>query len=346
MKRKGQWYLVVALLCILSSLIVDSAVSQEKEAIILNLGCCAQLRRGELDGDHAFELQRLIETYTNGRVKFKLFGIGEVHANFIQQALAVRAGEWDACVNPQPYFGLPQGDLAGPYVMIGNDEMILGKSHQQWFADPRGGGKFKQILKEKGGTILYLGFATPYGFWAKKEAHSLADWQKLKMRAAAGLKGVIMFLRAIGAVPVTTTAEEAPMALKTGVVDGTSTAWNYFYDQKMYDLAPLYWPRNLTPNVVCHYGMMSNKAWGRLPADIQKIIQEKVTPEMEKYSYDYYKKMCLEYGKKIEAKTTAYSLSDARIKEIKEGFKKELYPYYEGLDPEMWGVWKRILDIK
>jgi TRAP-type C4-dicarboxylate transport system substrate-binding protein len=346
MKRKERWYLVAALLCILSLLIVSSAVAQEKEVITLNLGCCAQLRRGELDGDHAFELQRLIETYTNGRVKFKMFGIGEVHKNFVQLALATRAGEWDACVNPQPYFGIEAGIFGGLMIQVGSDEMTMGENQRKWFADPSGGGVYKRLIKEKGGTIIYKGFAMPYGTWVNAKAESLADWKKLKLRAVAGAKEFLMYNRSLGGVPVTTTAEEAPMALKTGVVDGTSTAWNFFYDQGMYSLVPLYWPRNLTPSIVGHYGMMSNKAWDRLPPDIQKIIQEKVTPEMEKYSYEYYKKMVPEYSKKMEAKTTVYYLSDQRIKEIKEAFKIEQYPYYASLNPEMWGAWKKILGIQ
>jgi TRAP-type C4-dicarboxylate transport system substrate-binding protein len=346
MKRKDRWYLVAALLCILSLLIVSSAVAQEKEVINLNLGCCAQLRRGELDGDHAFELQRLIETYTNGRVKFKMFGIGEVHKNFVQLALATRAGEWDLCVNPQPYFGIEAGIFGGLMIQVGTDEMTLGERQLKWFADPSGGGVYKRLIKEKGGTIIYKGFAMPFGTWINAKAESLADWKKLKLRAVAGAKEYLMYSRSLGAVPVTTTAEEAPMALKTGVVDGTSTAWNFFYDQSMYSLARLYWPRNLTPSIVGHYGMMSNKTWDRLPPDIQKVIQEKVTPEMEKYSYEYYKKMVSEYSKKIESKTTAYYISDQRIKEIKEAFKVEQYPYYASLNPEMWEAWKKVLGIQ
>ena len=346
MKRQGKWYLVVALLCILSLLVADSVAAKEKKGITLNFGCCAPLRGGELDGDHAYELQRLIETYTDGRVTFKMYGIGEVHKNFVQQALATRAGEWDVCVNPMPYFGIEAGVLGGPMIQIGTDEKTMGENQREWFADPSGGGRFKQVIKEKGGTILYLGLATPFGTWVNTKAESLADWKKLKLRAVAGAKEFLMYTRSIGGTPVTTTAEEAPVALKTGVVDGTSTAWNFFYDQGMYSLVPLYWPRNLTPSIVGHYGMMSNKAWDRLPPDIQKIIQEKVTPKMEQYSYDYYKKMCAEYGQKIAAKTTVYYLSDARIKEIKDAFKVEQYPYYESLNAEMWGVWKKIVGIK
>jgi TRAP-type C4-dicarboxylate transport system substrate-binding protein len=346
MKRKDRWYWVGVLLCILTLLVVSNAVAQEKEVINLNLGCCAQLRRGELDGDYAYELQRLIETYTNGRVKFKMFGIGEVHKNFVQQALATRAGEWDACVNPLPYFGIEAGIFTGVMVQIGLDEKTLQENTRKWFADPSGGGVFKRLIKEKGGTIVYLGYSMPYGTWINTKAESLADWKKLKLRAVAGAKEFMMYNRSLGGVPVTTTAEEAPMALKTGVVDGTSTAWNFFYDQGMYSLTRLYWPRNLTPCIVGHFGMFSNKAWDRLPPDIQKIIQEKVTPEMEKYTYDYYAKMVSVYSKNIESKTTVYRLSDERIKEIKEAFKVEQYPYYQSLSPEMWGTWKRILGIQ
>ena len=67
---------------------------------------------------------------------------------------------------------------------------------------------------------------------------------------------------------------------------------------------------------------------------------------MEKYTYDYYSKKVSEYSDKIAAKTTVYKLSDDRIKEIREAFKVEQYPYYESLNPEMFGVWKRILGIK
>jgi TRAP-type C4-dicarboxylate transport system substrate-binding protein len=346
MERKGKWYLVMALLCILSLLIADSVAAQETKVITMNFGVCAPLRRGELDGDHAYELQRLIETYTNGRLKFKMYGIGEVHKNFVQQALATRAGEWDLCVTPLPAFGMETGMYGGLMIQIGYDEKTMGENQRKWFADPSGGARFAKMIKEKGGTLLYKGFAMPFGTWINTKAESLADWKKLKLRAVAGNKEYLMYTRSLGATPVTTTAEEAPVALKTGVVDGTSTAWNFFYDMGMYDLVPLYWPRNLTPSIVGHYGMMSNKAWDKLPPDIQKILMEKVMPEMEQYSYDYYMKKSTEYAQKIAAKTTAYYVSDERIKEIKEAFKVEQYPYYESVDPEMWGAWKRILGIQ
>jgi TRAP-type C4-dicarboxylate transport system substrate-binding protein len=345
MKRKGQWHFVAAL-CILSLLIVASAAAGEKDVITLNLGCSSQLQRGTLDGDYAYELQRLTETYTNGRLKFKMYGIGEVHKNFVQMVLATRAGEWDACVTPQAYFGIEAGVLSGPLIQIGTDENTMVKNQQTFYSDPHGGGKLQQLIKKKGGTILYLGFAMPFGTWINTKAESLADWKKLKLRAVAGAKEFLMYTRSIGGVPVTTTAEEAPVALRTGVVDGTSTAWNFFYDQGMYSLVRLYWPRNLTPSIVGHYGMMSNKAWDRLPPDIQKILQEKVRPKMEQYTYDYFLKSCADYSQKIAAKTTAYDLSSERITEIREAFRTEQYPYYEALDPEMWGVWKKILGIK
>lgn len=106
-----------------------------------------------------------------------------------------------------------------------------------------------------------------------KAINSPADLQGLKIRTPKA-KYHLNTLKHAGANPVPMAFSELYTAMQTGVVDGQENPVSNIYNAKFYEVNKYI---ALTGHLhLTHMVMYSEKLWNKLPADIQKIVQEAV----------------------------------------------------------------------
>jgi len=162
-------------------------------------------------------------------------------------------------------------------------------------------------------------FTTEPGYIMSRTAvHSLADLKGMKLRAAG--TGVPV-LKALGAAPVGMPMPEVPQAVQTGVINGTMTSREVLKD---FNLAEsLKFVTNYPTVVVTFAAVMDRKRWDKLPADVQKVINQ-LASEMPTWTGQYHDNQnvgaALKWAKK-EHKLQIISLTpderakwDARLK--------------------------------
>lgn len=104
-----------------------------------------------------------------------------------------------------------------------------------------------------------------------KPIHSAADLRGLKVRVQSGDSSAI-FLRALGAEPVTMPMAQVKMALQTGVIDAADGDWASYVAGDHYTVAPFYslTQHSQPPSVL----VFSQRVWRTLSEADQKLLRE------------------------------------------------------------------------
>jgi TRAP-type C4-dicarboxylate transport system substrate-binding protein len=108
----------------------------------------------------------------------------------------------------------------------------------------------------------------------------LDDVKGLRIRHPGGLMGEL-YIKNIGASPMTVAGAEVPVALQQGVVDGLVTTPVHYHDARWHT-------KFMTLPFYAGYGLpffTSLRWWDGLPKDIQEIIEGKAVPETQEFAY-------------------------------------------------------------
>ncbi|WP_418317075.1 TRAP transporter substrate-binding protein [Piscinibacter sakaiensis] len=126
-------------------------------------------------------------------------------------------------------------------------------------------------------------FTTEPGYiQSRKPVANAADLNGMKLRAAG--TGVPV-LKALGAAPIGMPMPEVPQSVQTGVIDGTMTSREVLQDFKLAET--LKYVTDYPTVVVTFAAVMDKKRWDKLPADVQKVIDE-LAPEMATWTGNYH----------------------------------------------------------
>ena len=126
-------------------------------------------------------------------------------------------------------------------------------------------------------------FTTEPGFIQTKTAvRNAADLNGMKLRAAG--TGVPV-LKALGAAPIGMPMPEVPQSVQTGVISGTMTSREVLQDFKLAE--SLKFVTDYPTVVVTFAAVMDRKRWEKLPADVQKVIDE-LAAEMPAWTGQYH----------------------------------------------------------
>jgi len=126
-------------------------------------------------------------------------------------------------------------------------------------------------------------FTTEPGFIQTKTAvRNAADLNGMKLRAAG--TGVPV-LKALGAAPIGMPMPEVPQSVQTGVISGTMTSREVLQDFKLAE--SLKFVTDYPTVVVTFAAVMDRKRWEKLPADVQKAIDE-LAAEMPAWTGQYH----------------------------------------------------------
>ena len=139
--------------------------------------------------------------------------------------------------------------------------------------------------KEYEGFKVIAMFTTEPGFIQTKTAvRNAGDLAGMKLRAAG--TGVPV-LKALGAAPIGMPMPEVPQSVQTGVINGTMTSREVLQDFKLAE--SLKFVTDYPTVVVTFAAVMDRKKWDKLPADVQKVI-EQLAAEMPAWTGQYHDK--------------------------------------------------------
>ncbi len=126
-------------------------------------------------------------------------------------------------------------------------------------------------------------FTTEPGYiQSRKPVRNADDLKDMKLRAAG--TGVPV-LKALGAAPIGMPMPEVPQSVQTGVIDGTMTSREVLQDFKLAET--LKYVTDYPSVVVTFAAVMDKKRWDKLPADVQKVIED-LGPEMATWTGKYH----------------------------------------------------------
>ncbi len=289
----------------------------------------------------ALKFKELVETATQGRVQIKVYPAAQLFkpaqelealaGNLIQFALAV-GGNLQALSVPWQVYAVPFAFS----IRDGNmdHQTAFEKSEAFWklCVPPVEAKGYKYI------SVAHVGVGS---IWAtrNKPIRKFDDFSGLKLRNVGG-EMMSEVIRAMGASAITMAATEAPSAIEQGVIDGTQTTWN--------TVAEVGWPLKFVVGdcySVTDSGpaLISNQTfWKSLPADIQKIIMERVAPEFHAWAT----KECMIWDQRSiqfflkERKGTITKLPPAELEKF-ESKMKVVYDKFVDPFPEL----KQVFDV-
>jgi len=225
-----------------------------------------------------------VEAYTDGRVTVTIHPNAEL-GPITQEVSMVLAGTVDASYN---IGGILEG--TDPAEAIWNVPFLMkvapgqGEHMRRVMYDETIQGILAKRQAAKG--LKRLGHVpTLTGFMLVannvRPVETLEDLKGLRIRHPGGLMGEL-YIKALGASPMTVAGAEVPVALQQGVVDGLVTTPVHYHDARWHT-------KFMTLPFYAGYGIpfvASLRWWNGLPADIQEIIEKKVIPETQAFAYD------------------------------------------------------------
>lgn len=135
--------------------------------------------------------------------------------------------------------------------------------------------------------------ATSYAFMTKFPANKVEDFKGKKIRAF----GVFtVFLKSIGATPISIAPAEMYLALQRGTIDGVIYPYYTLETYKFYEVVDYV----ISPSVCSglEVSFFANlDAWNKLPPDIQKVVEEAAKEIAHKYM-----EAAIEYDQEVLAK--------------------------------------------
>jgi TRAP-type C4-dicarboxylate transport system substrate-binding protein len=180
----------------------------------------------------------------------------------------------------------------------------------------------KGLLKELEPFKVLNIYATPGGnlFLRNKKVAKLEDMAGLKIRPIPGV--CTELVEAWKAVPVAVPTPDLYMALNKGEVDGVFSAVDLIAAGKTYEVSK--YQVKIPTFRGAFVVLMNKKTWGKLPPDIQKIV-EQVNKEVRDFYYNHEEKTNRDQQALLDKKLEAYSLSpseEARWHKAAEGVTK------------------------
>ncbi|HQT80113.1 MAG TPA: TRAP transporter substrate-binding protein DctP [Rhodopila sp.] len=208
-----------------------------------------------------------VEAATGGKVTGEVFHSGQLYAD-LNVGKALLQGQVDmAAPGAWTQTGIvPDCDFCQLPVFYGQK---IDVTHHA--ADGKAGAHVAQQIERKLrvrilGPWIDLGFQNWYT--TKKPIHTLADLKGLKIRSPGGA-GISWRIAFIGGIPNTTAWPNVPLALSQGTFDGFVSTNESCASAKLWEAGVRYSYQD-HQYVGMYMPMISQAAWGKIPADIQK----------------------------------------------------------------------------
>ncbi len=142
--------------------------------------------------------------------------------------------------------------------------------------------EFAAQLEKRGIRMMMpMGYG-PYYVWSKKPIETIEDLKGLKFR---GIGDQAKLLNELGVTPVGMMPPETYDAIQKGTIDGALGDWDLAHGYKLYDVAKFH---SLLPvGSSASFLAISTRTWSKLPADLQKLLDDFVPEATRIYANDY-----------------------------------------------------------
>ncbi|MBA7671085.1 C4-dicarboxylate-binding periplasmic protein DctP [subsurface metagenome] len=290
------------------------------------------------------EFARLCEQHTGGRLVLKHYYCGDVYPSYRDMTVALMAQEAEVLyVGDSVPEGLGVREAViprTPYFGVDWDTRV--KNHKLIYSDPEAGGKIKSLLRDKGAVHLISTPCAPVVFVINTKAETEKALGKVKVRTP-NVSVYVKVAKAAFLSPTPLAYSEAPMALKTGVVDGLLTDSQSLVTARFWELGADHFISNLTPFGAFYAFYVSTTVWDeKLPTDIREIVENKVMPEIYAWAVDRNRKDLAEGLEIIKENMVIYEIPPSVLKTIKERAATTIHPDFEAINPEIFAAMKRI----
>lgn len=251
------------------------SVCRNKEAeFIMKIDSAAPM---EEPGSQALlRYANLVNERSSGRIKAKLYAANALGVNRdVTEGLQLGTIEVQMASNsPLAVFVPSMNIFELPFLFKSNEHMFA-------VLDSEIGRSYIPDLEARGFHLLgYFTFGVRHIMTSGKPVHSMEDLKGLKIRTMESPAHLDAF-KAFGASPLPMAYNELFVALQTGMIDGAEAANSNYYSKRFFEVAPNWaqigWLRLVAPV------LMSKKFYDRLPADLQKIVDDSL---MELVDYE------------------------------------------------------------
>jgi len=280
MKRN---YFLIIFLCFL--MLLGSAIVNAK-TYTLKVGSIESV--GGIQYQTMQWVKEQIKKRTNDQVKLDYYPASQL-GNTTEQMDSVAAGTIDIMI-----IGCNLMGRMGKYWIIDSLPFVFkdAEHRKAYNSSDLNEIRKKQILETHGIRIIAQNwYRTPHVLITTKPVRTVEDVKGLKMRVPEA-RGQYLGWKELGMRPATITWGEVYLALKQGVVEGVSSAFELIPEMKFHEVAPYITMLNTErsyDNV-----MMNNNSYMNLPENLRDIL-DKVFSEAgqlyEKMSWDKYYKI-------------------------------------------------------
>jgi TRAP-type C4-dicarboxylate transport system substrate-binding protein len=262
-----------------------------------------------------------VEEKSGGKVKFEVFANQELvplgeEVNSLSSGTIDIAGPFLPTYQPDQF---PLSDVT-MLPLLKSDTAIAQKAHADLLSSDvelQDGKTFAELEYGKHGLVVLPGMPTPeytLGTVKDNELKTAADFKNIALRA--GGRAHEIFVKELGAAPVSMTWSDEFEALSRGALDGNVRSVG---DYEPYGFDEII-TNSITGIAIGHFPLiwaMSEEGWKKVPEDIQKIMEE-VAYDL---SYESTEKVdfnlqAVENAKKKGVKFIDYSEMDASAQEL------------------------------
>lgn len=280
MKQKMMKSCIFTCLIVVFSLASSSMVIAKQKPILMRIAS-----DHPVTAPHAVlfkKMEQTIPELTDGRIKFEAYFGGSLYSSS-DALIAVQTGSLEMCIGSRALAPISSG-----WSVISDLPFLFQDSrHYQRFLKSGALEKVDSALEQK--NILHMsdwmthGFGPVYFFNNKKNIETMEDLKGIKMRIPPN-PVLIKMLKAFGMGNVAISPPEVVTALEQGMIDGTLA---HAFALKSYNLKH-----------TCNYMTKFAIVQGPLGLAFSKSFWNKLSPDLQKILWDYFK----EEGEKLNNK--------------------------------------------
>ncbi|WP_169566040.1 C4-dicarboxylate TRAP transporter substrate-binding protein [Sneathiella limimaris] len=214
-------------------------------------------------------LSKVADERTGGKFKIKIH-YGEALSKSRENLDGIKLGAFQMAMFCSAYHPDKNPSLTGldlPFLPFPNLK-VQAKVHDAYYSHPA----VAADLARWDAKLLMSSLLPQYEFTGVGDApKTLEDWKGMRVRA---LGGIGKAMTKLGAIPTTVTASEVYTSLERGTVDAASFPFTYAHvAYKLTDIGKWY-TANLSPGANNCPVVVNTKAWDKLPAQYQKLLED------------------------------------------------------------------------